>query len=149
MAHPGGHWSMGWTLRGRLSRCCRRPSKRSIMKYLMLAILLTTIACARLQRPWVMSFPVAECRSGHQARTTVATGFLSRRFASICPGSDALGDARRGAKQLYDLFKRIDMTKDVFEYRTFTRLKQLEYLIQTQQIDSHFFWTNEVGDGSL
>ena len=52
-------------------------------------------------------------------------------------------DARRGAKQLYDLFKRIDMTKDVFEHRTFTRLKQLEYLIQTQQIDPQFFWTNE------
>ena len=49
--------------------------------------------------------------------------------------------ARRGAKQLYDLFKRIDMTKEVFEYRTFTRLKQLEYLIRTQQIDRQFFWT--------
>jgi nucleoside-diphosphate-sugar epimerase len=52
-------------------------------------------------------------------------------------------DARRGAKQLYDLFRRIDMTKEVFEYRTFTRLKQLEYLIRTQQIDPQFFWTNE------
>ena len=35
------------------------------------------------------------------------------------------------------------MTKEVFEYRTFTRLKQLEYLIRTQQIDPQFFWTNE------
>jgi nucleoside-diphosphate-sugar epimerase len=51
-------------------------------------------------------------------------------------------DALHGAKQLYDLFKRIDMTKEVFEYRTFTRLKQLEYLIRTQQIDPQFFWTN-------
>jgi nucleoside-diphosphate-sugar epimerase len=59
------------------------------------------------------------------------------------PGFRSAWDARRGAKQLYDLFKRIDMTKDVFEYRTFTRLKQLEYLIQTQQIDRQFFWTNE------
>jgi nucleoside-diphosphate-sugar epimerase len=58
-------------------------------------------------------------------------------------------DARRGAKQLYDLFKRIDMTKEVFEYRTFTRLKQLEYLIRTQQIDRQFFWTIEVGGGAL
>jgi hypothetical protein len=58
-------------------------------------------------------------------------------------------DARRGAKQLYDLFKRIDMTKEVFEYRTFTRLKQLEYLIRTQQIDRQFFWTIEVGSGAL
>jgi len=64
------------------------------------------------------------------------------------PGFRCAWDARRGAKQLSDLFKRIDMTKEVFEDRTFTRLKQLEYLIQTQQIDSHFFWTNEVGDGS-
>ena len=50
-------------------------------------------------------------------------------------------DARRGAQQLHDLFKRIDMTQDVFQYRAFTRLKQLEYLIRTQQIDDHFFWT--------
>ena len=61
------------------------------------------------------------------------------------PGFRCAWDARRGAKQLYDLFKRIDMTKDVFECRTFTRLKQLEYLIRTQQIDPQFFWTSEVG----
>ena len=59
------------------------------------------------------------------------------------PGFKCAWDAHRGAKQLYDLFKRIDMTKEVFEYRTFTRLKQLEYLIRTQQIDPQFFWTNE------
>jgi nucleoside-diphosphate-sugar epimerase len=58
------------------------------------------------------------------------------------PGFKCAWDARGGAKQLCDLFKRIDMTKEVFEHRTFTRLKQLEYLIQTRQIDSQFFWTN-------
>jgi nucleoside-diphosphate-sugar epimerase len=52
-------------------------------------------------------------------------------------------NARRGAEQLYKLFHRIDMTRDVFEFRTFTRLKQLEYLIRTQQIDPEFFWTKE------
>jgi hypothetical protein len=36
------------------------------------------------------------------------------------------------------------MTQDVFECRTFTRLKQLEYLIRTQQIDPQFFWTSDV-----
>jgi len=49
---------------------------------------------------------------------------------------------RRGAKQLYDLFKRIDMTKKVFEYRTLS-LKQLGYLIRTRQTDPQFFWTND------
>jgi hypothetical protein len=50
-------------------------------------------------------------------------------------------DARRGARQLHEVFQRIDMTSEVFQFRTFTRLKQLEYLIKTQQIDGHFFWT--------
>ena len=61
------------------------------------------------------------------------------------PGFKCVWDARREAKQLYDLFKWIDMTKEVFEYRTFTRLKQLEYLIRTQQIDHPFFWINGAG----
>src|SRR5437660_1349699 len=61
------------------------------------------------------------------------------------PGFRCAWHARRGAKQLYDLFQRIDMTKDVFECRKFTRLKQLEYLIRTQQIDPQFFWKNEAG----
>jgi nucleoside-diphosphate-sugar epimerase len=50
-------------------------------------------------------------------------------------------DARRGAEQLLNLFRRIDMTEEVFQFRTFTRLKQLEYLIRTHQIDDEFFWT--------
>jgi len=50
-------------------------------------------------------------------------------------------DARKGAKQLYELFRRIDMTPEVFQYRSFTRLKQLEYLAKTKQIDGRFFWT--------
>jgi nucleoside-diphosphate-sugar epimerase len=57
------------------------------------------------------------------------------------PGFECAWDARRGAKQLYDLFRRIDMPPEVFQHRTFTRLKQIEYLIRTQQIDDHFFWT--------
>ena len=56
------------------------------------------------------------------------------------PGFTCSWDARRGAEQLHNLFKRIDMTEEVFKYRAFTRLKQLEYLIRTQQIDSEFFW---------
>jgi nucleoside-diphosphate-sugar epimerase len=50
-------------------------------------------------------------------------------------------DARRGAEQLLALFRRVDMTAEAFHYRTFTRLRQLEYLIRTGQIDDNFFWT--------
>jgi nucleoside-diphosphate-sugar epimerase len=56
------------------------------------------------------------------------------------PGFRCAWDARRGARQLAELFQRVDMTSEVFQHRTFTRLKQLEYLIRTQQIDENFFW---------
>ena len=57
------------------------------------------------------------------------------------PGFKCAWDARRGAQQLHDLFQKIDMTTEAFQFRTFTRLKQLEYLIRTKQIDDQFFWT--------
>jgi nucleoside-diphosphate-sugar epimerase len=50
-------------------------------------------------------------------------------------------DAKRGAEQLLEVFRRIDMTEEVFGYRSFTRLRQLEYLIRTGQIDGDFYWT--------
>jgi nucleoside-diphosphate-sugar epimerase len=65
-------------------------------------------------------------------------------FAKIqkhLPSFKCRWDARRGAEQLLDLFQRIDMTEEVFQYRSFTRLKQLQYLIRTRQIDDNFFWT--------
>ncbi|MDZ8090914.1 MAG: SDR family oxidoreductase [Nostoc sp. DedQUE05] len=56
------------------------------------------------------------------------------------PGFKCEWDAQRGAQQLYNVFQQIDMDKGTFESRGFTRLKQLEYLIRTQQIDRDFFW---------
>lgn len=56
------------------------------------------------------------------------------------PGFKCEWDAIRGAKQLFDLFTQIDMTEETFFFRGFTRLKQLEYLIRTGQIDRDFFW---------
>lgn len=56
------------------------------------------------------------------------------------PGFKCEWSAERGAQQLYNLFSQIDMTQEMFEFRAYTRLKQLEYLIRTQQIDQDFFW---------
>jgi nucleoside-diphosphate-sugar epimerase len=49
-------------------------------------------------------------------------------------------DAKKGAEQLRELFGRIEMSKERFEFRAFTRLKQLEFLIRTKQIDGEFYW---------
>jgi nucleoside-diphosphate-sugar epimerase len=60
------------------------------------------------------------------------------------PGFRCVWDARRGAQQLHDLFQHIDLTPEMFGFRAFTRLKQLEHLIRTRQIDEHFYWRQPV-----
>lgn len=49
-------------------------------------------------------------------------------------------DVEKGARQFLELFQQIDFTKEDFEFRPYTRLKQLQFLIRTQQIDQDFFW---------
>lgn len=57
------------------------------------------------------------------------------------PGFKCDWNAQRGAQQLLDVLSQIDMDEGTFTSRGFTRLKQLEYLIRTQQIDKDFFWS--------
>jgi nucleoside-diphosphate-sugar epimerase len=69
-------------------------------------------------------------------------------FAKIrkhLPGYRCAWDARRGAEQLRQVFERIGMSRQVFEHRAFTRLKQLKHLIATDQLDSELHWKNPVG----
>ncbi|MEG4581784.1 SDR family oxidoreductase [Microcoleus sp. MON1_C5] len=56
------------------------------------------------------------------------------------PGFQCEWNPRQGTQQLWNLFTQIDLSKELFLFRGFTRLKQLEYLIRTQQIDKNFFW---------
>jgi nucleoside-diphosphate-sugar epimerase len=56
------------------------------------------------------------------------------------PGFRCSRSALLGATQLRDTFERIGMTRETFEFRAFTRLNQLKYLIDTRQIDDDFFW---------
>ena len=64
-------------------------------------------------------------------------------FAKIhaqLPGFKCSWDARKGAKQLHDVFQRIGLDAAGFDARPFTRLKQLKYLQSSGQIDAQFFW---------
>jgi len=63
------------------------------------------------------------------------------KINTILPGFKCEWNAQRGAEQLLNIFQQIEMSEDTFTSRGFTRLKQLEYLIRTQQIDQDFFWT--------
>lgn len=47
--------------------------------------------------------------------------------------------AELGARQLYQVFSYINMTREMFFFRGFTRLQQLKHLIATGQIDADFY----------
>jgi nucleoside-diphosphate-sugar epimerase len=64
-------------------------------------------------------------------------------FAKIheqLPGFRCAWDARKGARQLHDVFERIGIDRATFDARPFTRLKQLKYLIASGQLDDRLFW---------
>ena len=56
------------------------------------------------------------------------------------PGFACQFTARDGARQLRALFERIAMAPEIYQFRAFTRLKQLKYLQSTKQIDGEFYW---------
>ena len=63
------------------------------------------------------------------------------KIHALLPGFTCQWDALRGAQQLHELFARIQMTKEQFESRPFTRLKMLQHLLASGQLDGDFFWT--------
>ena len=87
------------------------------------------------------TFPGCEVTMGPSGGDNRSYRVLFDKIYSRLPGFSCDWDARAGAKQLYDVFNRIEMSEETFESPPFTRLKQLEYLIRTKQIDDEFFWT--------
>ncbi|NNF59470.1 MAG: SDR family oxidoreductase [Rhodothermaceae bacterium] len=57
------------------------------------------------------------------------------------PGFACDWDAQKGAAQLRRIFEQVDLSGGDFTSKKYTRLKQLNYLIRTGQIDDSFFWT--------
>jgi hypothetical protein len=63
------------------------------------------------------------------------------KIHALLPGFHCRMNAAMGAQELFDLFTRIDMLPEDFDFRAYTRLKQLCHLIRTGQIDESFYWT--------
>ncbi|PLZ14469.1 NAD-dependent epimerase/dehydratase family protein [Fischerella thermalis] len=89
------------------------------------------------------TFPGCKLSFGEQGADNRSYRVSFEKINSVLPGFKCDWNAQQGAKQLFDLFSQIDMTEDIFLSRGFTRLKQLEYLIRTQQIDQDFFWAKK------
>jgi nucleoside-diphosphate-sugar epimerase len=68
------------------------------------------------------------------------------KIHSNLPGFRCQNTPRQGAKELLELFQTIQLTRERFEFRAFTRLKQLEHLLRTNQIDEGLFWKRRNDD---
>ena len=89
------------------------------------------------------AFPGCKLSFGDNASDNRSYRVSFEKINTVLPGFKCDWDARSGAKQLAEIFNQIDMTEEIFFSRGFTRLKQLEYLIRTQQIDKDFFWAKK------
>jgi nucleoside-diphosphate-sugar epimerase len=56
------------------------------------------------------------------------------------PGFRCRWTAAQGAAQLHEVFARIGLTQDRFTFRAFTRLAQLDYLLQSGKLNDQFYW---------
>jgi nucleoside-diphosphate-sugar epimerase len=85
-------------------------------------------------------FPGCETSFGQDHTDTRSYRVSFEKIRSQLPGFRCERTARQGASELRELFEVIHLPREVFEFRAFTRLRQIEYLIRTGQLDERFFW---------
>jgi nucleoside-diphosphate-sugar epimerase len=87
------------------------------------------------------AFPGCEVTVGPSSQDNRSYRVSFDKIARRLPGFAARWTAAAGAAELRRLFERIEMAPETHEYRAFTRLKQLKYLLRTGQIDEDLFWS--------
>ena len=89
------------------------------------------------------AFPGCELSFGDQGSDNRSYRVSFEKIATQLPGFSCSWDASRGARQMHDVFEQIQMSSRLFEAPPFTRLKMLEHLIATEQIDDGFYWRSD------
>jgi hypothetical protein len=75
--------------------------------------------------------------SADQRSYRVAFGRIHEAF----PDFAAQWDIAAGVRQLHRIFLSVELEPDVFHGRGHTRLKQIEHLLKTGQVDEQLFWS--------
>ena len=81
-------------------------------------------------------------------KITLNKEFVDKRnyrvnFAKInskLPGFSCRRTVKSGIKELFDLFKEINLQRATFQSKEYTRLKQIEYLKSKDEINDELFW---------
>jgi nucleoside-diphosphate-sugar epimerase len=85
-------------------------------------------------------FPGCELSTGKSGADNRSYRVSFDKIHSKLPGFRCSWTARQGAEELRARFEQIEFDKSTYEYRAFTRLKQIRYLTRSGQIDENFFW---------
>jgi len=86
------------------------------------------------------AFPGCEVTAGPPSADNRSYRVSFEKIETRMPGFAARWTARAGAQELAALFRRIDFGTAEYQFRAFTRLKQLKHLQRTGQIDDDLFW---------
>lgn len=86
------------------------------------------------------AFPGCSVSFGRPDPDTRSYRVSFEKIRQVLPAFRCEHDAASGAEQLARLFERIELTAETFAFRAFTRLKQLDYLSRTGQIDAECRW---------
>lgn len=86
------------------------------------------------------TFPGCSLEIGTNAGDNRSYRVSFRKIRERLPGFRCRWDLRSGAKQLRQIFEQIGLDEKTFNAPPYTRLRQLRYLLDTQQVDSDLFW---------
>jgi nucleoside-diphosphate-sugar epimerase len=86
------------------------------------------------------AFPGCEVTFGTNDADNRSYRVAFEKINTQLPGFKCSRDAKVGAQQMREVFERIGMTEQLFKAPPYTRLKMLQQLIETKQIDADFFW---------
>jgi nucleoside-diphosphate-sugar epimerase len=85
-------------------------------------------------------FPGCEVTLGPPGGDNRSYRVSFEKIASRLPEFKPRWTAKTGAEELRRLFERIEMSPETYEFRAFTRLKQIRYLQRTKQVDEELYW---------
>lgn len=86
------------------------------------------------------AFPNCRIEFGDNAGDNRSYRVCFDKIARVLPGFRCGWNADRGAGQMRSLFEHIAMEPRDFNAPPFTRLRELQRLLETRQIDSDFYW---------
>jgi nucleoside-diphosphate-sugar epimerase len=85
-------------------------------------------------------FPLCELTFGPPSADQRSYMVAFDRIRTVFPDFTARWDLTAGAAQLHQVFDHVALDPETFNGRGHTRLKQIQYLLKTGQVDDQLFW---------